>query len=66
MDVQFPETLAEALVLIGSQVLVTKEENLVLEERLSNFLFEFCADGLGEVHAADLGPENPGEPFRLK
>jgi hypothetical protein len=56
MHMERTETSAEVLVLIEREVLITEEDDLVLEECCLDFLERAIVEGPGQVHPRYFGP----------
>ena len=54
MKVEFAEASAESFVLIGSQILLTKENNQVSDERVANLGEKFFVERLRKIDALDF------------
>ena len=60
MDVEVAEAPGEGLVLVGCQVLVVKEQDEVVEERVVDLRERFVVQFCGEINAGDFGAERTG------
>ena len=58
MDVQFAEETSERLLLVKGHLLVAEEDDLMLDQRVVDFLESLIAERLGQINTRDLRPDD--------
>ena len=57
-DVQFAEETSERLLLVKGHLLVAEEDDLMLDQRVVDFLESLIAERLGQINTRDLRPDD--------